>query len=89
MGGRCGLKKKMYEEMVIQIMWKNVVEETRWSNCVEKLGGRIFWKNLVVILCGKIGWKPCFKCFVFFYAANLEEQFGGKIYGQNVLERLG
>ena len=78
----------MYEEMVRQIMWKNLVEETKWSNCVEKLGGRIFLKNLVVILCGKIGWKPCFKC-LFFYAANWEEQFGGKIYGQNVLEKLG
>ena len=56
MGGRCGLKKKMYEEMVRQIMWTNLVEETRWSNCVEKLGGRIFFeKNWLSYYVEKLG----------------------------------
>ena len=82
-----GWRKKMYEGMVRQIVLKNLVEEARWTNCVEKLGGRIFWKNLVVILCGKIGWKPCFKCFVFFMRQigrnSLVEKSMDKMYWKN------
>ena len=78
--------KKWLDKLCGKIWWKKLGGQIAWKSLVEEF----FWKNLVVILCGKIGWKPCFKCFCFFfYAANWEEQFGGKIYGQNVLEKLG
>ena len=58
-----------------------------------KLRGKAWWKNFfgkiwlsyyVEKLGGNLVLNVCF-----FYAANWEEQFGGKIYGQNVLEKLG
>ena len=75
--------KKWLDKLCGKIWWKKLGGQIAWKSLVEEF----FWKNLVVILCGKIGWKPCLKCV--FYTANWEGQFGGKIYGQNVLEKLG
>ena len=78
--------KKWLDKLCGKIWWKKIGGKIAWKSLVEEF----FWKNLVVILCGKIGWKPCFQCFfLIYYAANWAEQFGGKFYEQNLSEKLG
>ena len=57
-----------------------------------KLRGKAWWKNFfgkiwLSYYVEKLGGNLVLN--VFFYTANWEGQFGGKIYGQNVLEKLG
>ena len=67
------MKKWLYK-LCGKMWWKKLGGQIAWESLVEEF----FWKNFVVILCGKIGWKPCFKC-VFFHG-----KLGGTVWWKNL-----
>ena len=84
--------KKWLDKLCGKIWWKKLGGKIAWKSLVEEF----FWKNLVVISCGKIGWKPCFKCFVFFMRQigrnSLVEKSMDKMYWKDqveIVEKVG
>ena len=76
--------KKWLDKLCGKIWWKKLGGKIAWKSLVEEFFGKIWLSYYVEKLGGNLVLNVCF-----FYAANWEEQFGGKIYGQNVLEKLG
>ena len=77
--------KKWLDKLCGKIWWKKLGGQIAWKSLVEEFFGKIWLSYYVEKLGGNLVLNVC----LFLYAANWEEQFGGKIYGQNVLEKLG